>query len=145
MPPAFFDLYPHPELCSENSRELPAGVPIIEAPGSTGTVRTSGYGLVLKSPWDVKTECFISDTARSFCVERKILGSFEPHPRIVRYCLLTTSYRRPVTNVRIDTLGFTKTASASSWVRQLTAIWLYRSSPCRLVSSTNEEMVSPGN
>lgn len=123
--PAFLDLFGldlHPELCSEDPREPPAGVPIMEASGSTGTVRAFGNGLVLKSPWDFKSDYFISDTARSFHVERKILESLEPHPRIVRYCLITTSCRRPVTNVSIDTLGYTTTASASSYMRQLTAI-----------------------
>lgn len=51
--PAFLDLFrlnPHPELCLENPRKSPADVLIMEASGSTGTVRAFRDGLVLKSP-----------------------------------------------------------------------------------------------
>ncbi len=69
-----------------------------DAYGSTATVKSIRPGVVLKKPWDFKTEFFISDARLKFTVEPLILERVGPHPRIVRYVVAAQSkelaYRR---------------------------------------------------
>ena len=55
--------------------EFRAEASAVEALGSTGSIQMTREGVVLKKPWDFKTDVFIRETIRSFSVERCILSS----------------------------------------------------------------------
>ena len=52
--------------------------PVMEAVGSTGSVRMVQKGVVPKRPWDCKSDVFIRDITRSCAVEKRILEFLKP-------------------------------------------------------------------